>query len=185
MFPGFRFIRLCVPVLPAIAFLVSCSTEVRPVDTPAEPNTAARDSVLAYHRSMVGEESQQIGDYIARHGWQMDTTSTGLRIMIYRKGSGARPAPGGMASIRYRVNLLTGDPIDSTSSGEPLTFEVGKRRVLNGLEEGIMMMTQGSAARLILPGHLAYGLLGDPGKVPVNSVLVYDVELVKVEPPKK
>ena len=149
------------------------------------PNTAARDSVLAYHRSMIGEESQQISDYIARHGWHMDTTSTGLRFMVYRMGKGAKPAAGGTASIRYRVSLLTGDPVDSTSGGQPLTFEVGKRRVLSGLEEGVMMLNQGSAARLILPGHLAYGLLGDPGKVPVNAALVYDVELVRVDPPKK
>jgi FKBP-type peptidyl-prolyl cis-trans isomerase len=49
-----------------------------------------------------------------------------------------------------------------------------------------MLMRTGSRAKLIVPSHLAFGLLGDLKKIPEQAVLVYDIELVEVkESPRK
>ena len=75
--------------------------------------------------------------------------------------------------------VLTTDPHKNFS------FEIGKSRVVNGLEEGVLLMKKGGRAKLIVPSHLAFGLLGDPGKIPARAVLVYDVELCDIRHVKK
>jgi FKBP-type peptidyl-prolyl cis-trans isomerase len=110
----------------------------------------------------------------------MKKTQTGLRYLIYKAGSGRVPQPGSKVAIRYRVNLLTGDQVYETGHSTIFTFELGKRDVISGLEEGVMLMNKGSSAKLIVPSHLAFGLLGDQEKIPTRAVLVYDVELIEI-----
>ncbi len=146
---------------------------------------ASQDSVVAFNHGLVEAENQEINDFIARYHWKMNTTGTGLRYMIYRQGTGEQATPGSQAGIVYSVHLLNGDTVYSSPGGTVFSFEPGKRRVTSGLEEGVMLMSQGSRAKLILPSHLAFGLLGDMEKIPSRAVLVYDVELCTVGPVKK
>jgi FKBP-type peptidyl-prolyl cis-trans isomerase len=42
-------------------------------------------------------------------------------------------------------------------------------------------MKKGDQAKLILPSYLAHGLLGDRQKIPPQSVLFIDLELVELK----
>ena len=127
---------------------------------------------------------QEMDDYAARHHWTMKTTSSGLRYWNYREGKGPLPVEGDLVSVRYSMNLLNGDPVGKPGSVTVLEFEIGKRKVIRGLEESVQLMNAGSRARLIVPSHLAYGLLGEEA-VPSGSAIVIDVELMAVRPAKK
>jgi FKBP-type peptidyl-prolyl cis-trans isomerase len=41
-------------------------------------------------------------------------------------------------------------------------------------------MKPGQKGKFILPPHLAYGLLGDEKMIPSRSIIVYDIEMLKV-----
>ena len=60
-------------------------------------------------------------------------------------------------------------------------IELGKAEVESGLEEGILLMKVGDKAKLVIPSHLAFGLLGDENKIPKRATLIYDVELVEIK----
>ena len=60
------------------------------------------------------------------------------------------------------------------------TFVVGHGGVESGLEQGILMMKQGQKAKFIMPPYLAHGLIGDAKRIPARSIIVYDIELLKV-----
>ena len=75
-----------------------------------------------------------------------------------------------------------GEKFDS-SEGRPTPFGfiVGAGRVIKGWDEGIVGMREGGKRELVIPADKGYGAQGAPGgKIPPNSALVFDVEVVKV-----
>ncbi len=139
------------------------------------------DSLVNYNRGVVLTEDQQIDDFIARYGWKMSKTGTGLRYLIFKKGSGIKGQRGKVAIIRYTSRLLNGNLCYTSDKDGLKEFKIGYGGVESGVEEGILLMHVGDRAKFILPSHLAFGLLGDQNKIPQHAVLVYDIELVKIK----
>ncbi len=133
------------------------------------------------NRYLVRTEREDIDNYIRRHGLEMKETGTGLRYFIYQKGTGAKAEKGKTAVLNYKLRLLTGDVIYSSEEDGQKIFKIGRGNVESGLEEAILLMHVGDKAILILPAHLAYGLLGDNNKIPPRCTLVYDIELVEIK----
>ena len=78
--------------------------------------------------------------------------------------------------------LTNGTQFDSSvGRGQPLTFKIGTGAVIKGWDEGIMSMKVGGKRKLIIPPDLGYGPMGSPPKIPGNSVLNFDVELLDVK----
>ena len=50
--------------------------------------------------------------------------------------------------------------------------------VESGLEEAILKLRKNSVAVLILPSHLAHGLLGDSNRIPPKAALVYKIKVI-------
>jgi FKBP-type peptidyl-prolyl cis-trans isomerase FkpA len=139
-----------------------------------------KEHLVNVNHKLVQNEDQQIEDYISRYGWKMIKTGTGLRYLIYSKGNGNKAEKEMTAQIRFSVELINGEKIYDSKTDGMKSFKLGKAEVESGLEEGIMLMHAGDKAKLIIPSHLAFGLLGDENKIPKRATLIYDVELVAV-----
>merc|ERR1712179_510277 len=75
-----------------------------------------------------------------------------------------------------------GSQFDSSiPRGQPFTFPLGAGRVIKGWDQGLKGMCEGEKRKLIIPPHLGYGASGSPPKIPGDSVLVFEVELLKIE----
>ena len=83
-------------------------------------------------------------------------------------------------SIDYKLSLLDGTICYSSEKDGTKEFTVGKSHEVSGLEQGVELMREGEKARFIIPPYLAYGLLGDENRVPARSIIVYEVELLKI-----
>ncbi len=142
-----------------------------------------RESLLKANKEVVITENDQINDYVARHGWDMNTTQTGLRLFVYKKGGGPKPSPGDLVRLNYTLTLLTGDTVYSSKEDGPLLFEVGKGQVVTGMEEAILLLEVGDRAKIIIPSHLAFGLIGDQDRINHKATLVYDIEFVSTNNP--
>lgn len=94
-------------------------------------------------------------------------------------GSGQPAARGDTVTIRYDLYLNRGDSVDSGQ----LTFTLGNRDVIAGLEYAIEGMREGGQRRFRVSPHLAYRDRGVPDRIPPNAVLVFDVELLRVQSP--
>ena len=109
------------------------------------------------------------------------TTASGLRYTDLVVGTGASPEPGRTAVVHYTGTLTDGTKFDSSRDrGQPLDFPVGAGRVIRGWEEGVLTMKVGGRRRLVIPPALGYGERGSPPKIPPNSTLVFDIELLEV-----
>jgi len=167
-----------------LLLLIACNGTPGKIQ-PETNSQSMTDSVLSYNHQIVKAEIQEIDDFILRYHWEMKTTQSGLHFMIYEKNTGTTVKQGDIIGINYKVSLLNGNLVDQSDSAALFTFEAGKRKVVSGLEEGIMLMKKGERAKLIVPSHLAFGLLGDMDKIPPGVVLVYDVELCSINQLKK
>jgi len=58
---------------------------------------------------------------------------------------------------------------------------VGHGGVESGLEEAVLLLHAGDKARIIIPSHLAYGLVGDDDKIPARATLIYEIELIELK----
>jgi len=67
-------------------------------------------------------------------------------------------------------------------SNNPLAFRIGAGGLIKGLEQGVVGMRVGGRRRLLIPARLAHGSQGTT-RIPPNSHLTYDVELVGVSRP--
>jgi FKBP-type peptidyl-prolyl cis-trans isomerase len=96
-------------------------------------------------------------------------------------GSGPRPSKGQNVKVHYTGMLTDGSIFDSSvQRGTPIAIAIGVGQVIEGWDEGIMLLNEGSKARFVIPSHLGYGSRGAGGVIPPNATLIFDVELVKV-----
>jgi FKBP-type peptidyl-prolyl cis-trans isomerase len=165
-------------LLAGMALLCSCRQQKS--ETSEQATKPDRESLLKINKNLVKTEDQQIEDFINRYSWSMEETGTGLRYMIYREGNGMKAEKGKVAEVSFTVSLLNGEVCYSSAEDGPKSFLIGKGGVESGLEEGILLLREGDRVKFIIPSHLAFGLLGDLNKIPAKAVLVYDIELLKI-----
>lgn len=112
-------------------------------------------------------------------------TSSGLKYVIGKRGSGAPAQAGKSVEVHYAGYLTNGKMFDSSRErGEAFEFVLGQGLVIKGWDEGIALMRVGDQLRLIIPPQLGYGERGAGGIIPPNATLLFDVELMGVSAPK-
>jgi FKBP-type peptidyl-prolyl cis-trans isomerase FklB len=107
-------------------------------------------------------------------------TASGLQYKVLAEGQGASAKLGDHVKVNYRGTLLDGTEFDSSQAhGEPASLPVGA--VIRGWTEALKLMKPGAKWQLFVPPDLGYGAR-NYGRIPANSVLIFDLELLAVEP---
>jgi peptidylprolyl isomerase len=109
-------------------------------------------------------------------------TTSGLRYIIQKEGTGPKPQAGKTVRVAYKGMLLSGDVFDSSDTqGRPLEFQAGTGKVIPGWDLMVMDMRVGEKRLAVIPPELAYGdkAVGN-GLIPANSFLVFEMELVEI-----
>jgi FKBP-type peptidyl-prolyl cis-trans isomerase FklB len=111
------------------------------------------------------------------------TLPSGLQYKVIKEGTGNLPKKEDMVTVHYRGTLIDGTEFDnSRSRNKPATFRVDG--VIPGWTEALQLMKEGSVWQIFVPAKLAYGERGFGNRIPPGSTLVFDIELLKVEPEK-
>lgn len=109
------------------------------------------------------------------------TTKSGLQYEMLVEGKGEKPKPESIVMINYKGTLLNGTVFDDTYARKT-PAHLSMVNVIDGLQEGLMLMREGEKAKLVIPSELAYGN-ADVQAIPAGSTVVFEVELVKVLKP--
>lgn len=128
------------------------------------------------------QENIRLGnEFLAQNKNQegVKTTASGLQYQVLQQGSGTvHPKASDTVTVHYHGTLIDGTVFDSSvERGEPIAFPLN--RVIKGWTEGVQLMVEGDKYRFFIPSELAYGNRST-GKIGGGSVLIFDVELLKI-----
>lgn len=150
-----------------------------PAAAPAAGGAAAT-SQLPLAKDLSPESNQQfLADTAKRPGVMV--LPDGLQYVVIKSGNGKSPTPNDLVTVTYRGQLINGMVFDETQPGKTATFPAGQ--LIPGWVEALQKMKEGDEWELVIPANLGYGEAGAGGVIPPNQTLVFDMALLKVEPP--
>jgi FKBP-type peptidyl-prolyl cis-trans isomerase FkpA len=108
-------------------------------------------------------------------------TTSGLYYRDIVVGTGALVTTGQTVSVHYTGWLTNGTQFDTNGPNDtPFPFVLGTGNVIVGWHLGIAGMRVGGQRQLIIPPSLGYGAQAN-GKIPGNSILVFNVTIVSAK----
>ena len=128
------------------------------------------DEQLAKSQAYLAENTKKEG---------VVTLPSGLQYKVIKSGEGKKPSASDSVQVHYLGTLIDGVKFDSSyDRGEPASFKVN--RVIKGWTEALQLMQEGAKWELVIPPDLAYGKRGRSKRIPPNSALIFEVELLKI-----
>lgn len=136
-------------------------------------------------RKAEGEKNKKEGEAFLKENAAKDgvvSLPSGLQYKVVKEGSGPIPQQTDRVKVHYRGRLIDGTEFDSSHQrGQPASFPL--TGVIRGWTEALQLMKVGSEWELYIPSGLAYGERGSPPKIGADAVLIFNVELLGIEPP--
>lgn len=143
---------------------------------------ASASSLAHAQRERLPPEDLEI---VERRWPEAKRTAMGLRWIVQKEGAGPLVKKGDLVSVIYTGRLLNDQVFDENlDRAKPFNFRVGRGMVIDGWEQALQLMRPGERRLLIVPHELAYGTRGQPPKIPRRATLVFEVEIVAVNPPE-
>ena len=107
------------------------------------------------------------------------TLASGLQYEVLQAATGDKPKATDQVTVHYKGTLINGTQFDSSyDRKEPTSFALNG--VIPGWTEGLQLMSVGAKYRFVIPYQLAYGERGAGEGIPPYSVLIFEVELIKI-----
>jgi FKBP-type peptidyl-prolyl cis-trans isomerase len=105
----------------------------------------------------------------------------GILYQVLKNGSGKTPKASDKVTVHYRGTLVDGRQFDSSyDRGAPTSF--GVQEVIDGWTQVLQQMKVGDKWKVVIPAELAYGETGFGPMIGPHSTLVFEIELLNVEP---
>lgn len=174
MIKGIRILLVFLPLLSG-----GCDPPVQQ-EQESETNQVSEQFIRA-NQYMQQRHQDQISAFLERVGWPAEQTPSGLWIVREKPGEGERIGENSQVTFSFESTLLDGTPCYRATVDNPKVITIGKGGVESGVEQGLKLLKEGAEAIFLIPPHLAHGNFGDREKIPGNSVLIYRVQVLKVE----
>ncbi len=142
-----------------------------------------QETMVAFQKELMEKYKKQGEDFLAENKKKegVKTLPDGLQYKVIKAGTGKKPKADDTVTVNYRGSLIDGSEFDSSyRRGQPATFPVSN--VIPGWTEALQLMQEGSKWELFVPSNLAYGERGRPGIIGPNATLIFEVELVSIQP---
>lgn len=165
-------------------FLIACRPEESKKQHPQTiDQNKLKEQFISANQQLIMKENDEMDYYAKTHQLTFTNTNSGIRFCVYKTSAkGDSISDGDIVTMNYKVMLLDGtECYSSKADGSPKTFKVGEFDIESGIHKGIRFIKQGDKAFFLIPSHLAHGLLGDYKKIPPQSPIVYDIEILSVK----
>ena len=165
--------------------LVYCSCEPEVKSNKFKPDfqqqtnsESIKNQFVEANKQVVQKENDEMDYYAKSHQMNFVKTKAGIRYFVYEpslKGDSLNDSS--MVTLSYKVSLLTGKECYSSKTEGNKTFVVGQEDIESGVHKALTYLKRGDKALILIPSHLAHGVMGDFKKIPPQMPIVYDVEV--------
>ena len=114
-----------------------------------------------------------------------------ISIERLKEGHGPGAKAGDTVNVLYKGMFVNGtkfdaseDHKDAAGNVQPFPVTLGTKGVIPGFEQALMGMKASEKRKVTIPYQLAYKEKGAGGVIPPYSALVFELELVSIDPPK-
>lgn len=162
-------------------WLIACHSESdTEKDKPLNQEKIKQQFIKA-NQQLVVKENDEMDYYQKSHQMPFIKTKSGIRYFVYKPSlKGDSIKNGDIITIEYTVSLLDGTICYSSKNDGAKKITVGMEDVEDGLHKALTYFKSGDKARILIPSHLAHGLLGDAKKIPPQSPIMYDINIISV-----
>ncbi len=164
-----------------ICCITACQPE-KPIERPVFNKEKVKNQFIKANQQVVLKENDEMDYYQKSHQIQFTKTTSGIRYYVYTPSlKGDSIKSGDIIKINYTISLLDGTVCYSSKTDGTKEFVVGMEDIEDGLHKAVLLLKTGDKSLILIPSHLAHGLLGDSKKIPPQSPILYDLEIVSVK----
>ncbi len=118
-------------------------------------------------------DTTAIGSYLRSNNITTLTDASGVRFVIDSLAVGFPPRNASTVKFKYKGRFLSGTIFDEGATSGPVN------NFVSGFQVGLLLMTEGSKARVYIPSGLGYGSNGS-GSIPPNTNIMFELQLTEV-----
>ena len=163
------------------SILLTCGCNPPVQEQEESGNNQVTEQFIRANQYMQQRHQDHITAFLERVGWKAEVSPSGLWIVVDKPGEGRRIGENMRITYTFESTLLDGTPCYQATLEEPKQITIGTGGVESGVEQGLQLLSEGAEAIFLIPPHLAHGNFGDREKIPGNSVLIYRIQVLKVE----
>jgi FKBP-type peptidyl-prolyl cis-trans isomerase FklB len=143
----------------------------------SDKNKKDAEAFLAENKKKAGVKTHEVK--------LADGSTAEMQYKVITEGKGEMPKSNDTVQVNYRGTLVNGKEFDSSTKHNPpgQPSKMALNRVVKGWTEALEMMKVGSKWEIYLPSTLAYGDRGYPPDIAPGAALIFEMELVGIEPP--
>jgi FKBP-type peptidyl-prolyl cis-trans isomerase FklB len=141
-----------------------------------------RQAIASLQAQRAERNLQQAEAFLAENKTKdgITTLASGLQYKVITVGDGKTPGADDTVLLNYRGTLMDGTEFASSiRQGKPASLRLD--RTIKGLSEALQLMPTGSKWEIYIHPELGFGNRSPGDKVPANSGLIYEVELLSIE----
>lgn len=105
----------------------------------------------------------------------------GVYYSIMKEGTGRLVSVNDTVVAHYKGYLFSDGSVFDQTTDKPATFPL--KRLIKGWQIGVPLCKIGGKIKLVIPSDLAYSVRTRAAKIPPNSILVFEIEVLDVKAP--
>lgn len=127
-------------------------------------------------------EIKLIEEAIATGKTDVKNNSEAVYYTIMKEGTGKQVSVNDTVVAYYKGYLFNDGLVFDQTKDKPATFPL--KRLIRGWQIGLPLCNVGGKIKLVIPSDLAYSIRTRAAKIPPNSILVFEIEVVEVKSPQ-
>ena len=127
-------------------------------------------------------DKKLITQAIAENKTDAKSIHDGIYYTMLKEGTGRQVSVNDTVTAYYKGYLFSNDSVFDGTKDKPAVFPL--KRLIMGWQIGVPLCKVGGKIKIIIPSNLAYSIRTRAAKIPPNSILVFEIEVVDAKAPQ-